>query len=405
MLKFRSVAAAMSAVALLAAGCGDGDDAGEGGDTDKPFTVLMVADFTGPGKAYGDQFLLGAQAAVDYINEEKGGIQGREVVIKTESNNFDAAQAASVLTKYLSSNDKPDFTFAGGGDAEVGATFPILQRSGVLGWAGNDSGGLLQNGGANDLNLQFSTQASTVPVVEKVAEWIKEQGVTNVGILQAENDYASQETEYAQEAFAAAGLTETVVTFSQDSVDLSPQVQELQDSGAEVVFFEGLTQNFGYAIKARTKLGWTAPWIVDLAASSLDLTTVGTPEDLTEVYEINFRPSVAGADVPGVDLLKKYAADHADIATIDAVPIHIAGLAWDGILMVANAAEQADSTEAADIAKALEDFGEGASDPNYLNYAEISYTSDEHVPVTASPDDYPITPVGPIKDGQVQPAS
>jgi branched-chain amino acid transport system substrate-binding protein len=401
--KFRSAVAALVAVTFLAAGCGDDGDSAEG-DSSKPFTVLMVADFTGPGKAYGDQFLLGAQAAADYINEEKGGIEGREVVIKTESDNFDATQAASVLTKYLSSNDPPDLTFAGGGDAEVGATFPILQRNGLLGWAGNDSGGLLQNGGAKDLDLQFSTQAPTIPVTEKVAEWIKEQGFTKVGILQAENDYAGQETEYAEKAFADAGLTDTVVTFSQDSVDLTPQVQQLQDSGAEVVFFEGLTQNFGYAIKARTKLGWTAPWIVDLAASSLDLTTVATPEDLVDVSEINFRPSVAGADVPGLDVMRKYAADHTDIAPLDAVPVHIAGLAWDGVLMVANAAEQAGSTKAEDIAKALEDFGDGATDPNYLNYADISYTAEDHTPVNASPDDYPITPVGPIKGGQVQTA-
>ena len=30
--------------------------------------------------------------------------------------------------------------------------------------------------------------------------------------------------------------------------------------------------------------------------------------------------------------------------------------------------------------------------------------AEDHTPVNASPDDYPITPVGPIKDGQVQTA-
>src|SRR5262249_36625091 len=159
------------------------------------------------------------------------------------------------------------------------------------------------------------------------------------------------------------------------------------------VFFEGLTQNFGYAIKARTKLGWTAPWIVDLAASSLDLTTVATPEDLVDVSEINFRPSVAGADVPGLEAMRKYAPNHTDIPPLDAVQVHIAGLAWDGVLMVALAAEQAGSTSAEDIAKALEDFGDGATNENYLNYADISYTEEDHTPVNASPDDYPITPV------------
>lgn len=394
-------------VTLLAAGCGS-DDSGSGsgsgdGDSAKPFTVLMVADFTGPGKAYGDQFLLGVQAAADYLNDTRDGIEGREVVVKTESNNFDATQAASVLNKYLSSQDPPDLTFAGGGDAEVAATFPILQRKGLLGWAGNDAGGLLQNGGAKEYSLQFSTQASTVPVTQKVAAWAKGEGFTHVGILQAENDYASKETEYAEQAFSDAGLEDTVVTFSQDAVDLSSQVQQLQDSGADVVFFEGLTQNMGYAIKARAKLGWDAPWIADLAASSLDITTIGTPEELKEVYAINFRPSVAGADVPGLDLMKKYAADHTDIAALDKVPAHIAGLGWDGVLMVANAAEQAGSTSAEDIASALEDFGDGASDENYINYATISYTDEEHIPQTATGDDYPIGPIGPISGGQVQP--
>jgi branched-chain amino acid transport system substrate-binding protein len=387
--------------AIVLAGCGgsssspssSGNKSGASNDK-KPFTVLMVADFTGPGKAYGAQFQLGAQAAADFLNST-GGILGRQVVVKTVSDNFDATQAVSGLLKYLSSNPKPDLTFAGGGDAETSSMFPILDRNKLLGYSGQYGSGKLWP-------LAFSTQATTVPVTEHIAQWAKEKGFTKVGIMAVDNAYSHPFATNEQAALKAQGITDSTVFVPATAIDVTSQVSELQSKGVQAVVYSGLTQNMGYAIKARTKLGFNVPWMADLAASSLDLTTIGTPAQLKDVFEINFRPSVSTANVPGLAVMEKYAANHSDIATIGAVPVHIAGLAWDGVLMTARAAEQAKSTNAADIAHALENFGAGATDPNYINYANISYTSDKHQPVKASPDDYPITPIGPIKNGQVQ---
>jgi ABC-type branched-subunit amino acid transport system substrate-binding protein len=412
MTKFRSAACGLLAIALLATGCsssGSGKatasgagNSGSSAASGTPFTVLMDADFTGPAKAYGVQFQLGAQAAADYINATRGGIDGHKVVIKTESSNGDPSQATSVLTKYLSSNPAPNLTWMGTSDLETAALIPLVQRKGLLGIGGQDGGGLLQNGGGKTYPLEFTSQASTVPVVENVAKWATTNGYKKIGILAADNDYSTAETAQAKTAFASAGLTDTVVNFATDAVDLSSQVAQLQSAGVDAVYFEGLTQNMGYAIKARTKLSFDVPWMADLAASSLDITTIGTPADLKGVSEIQFRPSVVNANVPGLAVMEKYAATHTSIAVLDKVPAHIAGLAWDAVLVVANAAAQAKSIDPTAIAKALESLGAGASDPDYINYAKISYTDSDHTPVTASAADYPIVPIGPISGGQVQ---
>src|SRR6202167_1457353 len=419
MFKYKQVLTlvVMAATAVTAAACSSGGSSASTGSTasagsstsaasSTPFTILMDADFTGPGKSYGDQFQLGVQAAADYINQTRGGILGHKIAVKTVSDNFDATQAVSALIKYLSSNPAPDLTFAGTGDTETAALFPILQRKGLLGWSGNDGGGLLGNGGAQKLSLQFSSQASTVPVTQKVVQWMQQQHFSHVGILQEDNAYSAAETADAEKAIAAAGMTDTVVTFSTTALNLSAQVQELQHAGSNVVFFEGLTQPFGYGIQAaRTSLGWNVPWIVDLSASSLDLTTVATAAQLKNVYEIDFRPNVAGVNLPGLTLLRQYAASLTSIGTLSAVPVDIAALGWDGVLMMANAAEQAKSIGATAIAQALDNFGSGANDPDYLDYAKISFAANDHTPVSATPNDYPIVKAGPIKNAQVQPSS
>jgi ABC-type branched-subunit amino acid transport system substrate-binding protein len=406
MVRFKQILLlAVVATTVTTAACGSSGGSSASDSRSKPFTILMDADFTGPGKAYGDQFQLGVQAAADYINQTRGGILGHKIVVKTVSDNFDATQAVSVLIKYLSSNPAPDLTFAGTGDTETAALFPILQRKGLLGWSGNDGGGLLENGGAQKLSLQFSTQASTVPVTQKVVQWMQQQHYSHVGILQEDNAYSAAETADAEKAISAAGMTDTVVSFSTSALSLASQVQELKSAGCDVVFFEGLTQPFGYAIQAaQTNLGWNVPWIVDLSASSLDLTSVAKPAQLKDVWEINFRPNVAGVNLPGLALFKKYAASLTSMGTLNAVPADIVSLAWDGVLMVANAAEQAKSIEATAIAKALDNFGAGASDPDYLDYAQISFSTSDHTPVSATPNDYPIVKAGPISGGQVQPA-
>jgi branched-chain amino acid transport system substrate-binding protein len=400
-------AVAVLAVGATAIGCGsdDSQSASTGGGDSKPFVFLCMSDTTGPAKVYGDQQKLSCNAAVDHVNAN-GGVNGHQVKLTHVSTNGDPATGVAALQKFISQNGKPDLVWPGEGSSTVAAVLPSIKQQGLLSFSGSDAGGLLRD---NDYPFSFAAQATPEFPTQAAAKWFSENGIKKVGILEADIDYNKGETPFMEKALDAAGIQHTVVGFKREALDLTPQMDKLKSSGVDGIYFEGLGPTVGFSLDAREKLAWDVPWVGDLSASSLDLTTlVSSPSELKNTKLVVFRPNPASqAQLPGVVAYKKAGDAHADIAKTDKVPISSPIAVWDALLLVAGAAKQANSIEAKAIAGALEQLNdEAATNPLFTLYKEYRYSPEHHVVVSAKAEDYPVIDPGPVSAGHIQaPAS
>jgi len=398
-----AIGVAILAISATAIGCGGSDDSGTAaaGGQDEPFEFLCLSDTTGPAKIYGEQQELSCNAATDHVNAN-GGVNGHQIKLTHVSTNGDPATAVSALQKFISENGKPDLVWPGEGSSTVAAALPIIKREGILSFSGSDAGGLLVD---DEYPLSFAAQATPATPTQAAAKWFSDNGVKFVGILEADIDYNQGETPFMEKALDELGIRHTVVGFDRETLDLTPQMDKLKSSGVDGIFFEGLGPPVGFSLDARAKLDWDVPWVGDLSASSLDLTTlVSSPSALKDTKLVVFRPNPASqAELPGVVAYKKAGEAHADIAKTDKVPISSPIAVWDALLLVAGAAKQANSTEAEAVAGALENLNdETATNPLLTLYGEYRYSPDHHVVVGATAEDYPVIDPGPVSGGHIQ---
>jgi ABC-type branched-subunit amino acid transport system substrate-binding protein len=389
--------------ACVAAGWGSAASSDAASLKGKPFVWLSDTDTTGKGSIYGTQIYAVQQAVTAYVNKH-GGINGRKVVLVHVSDNSDATTAVSNITSYISAHGNPDLIWPGQESTIIAAVMPVAARAHVMTFAGNDGGGLLKAGASSNYPLAFAAQADTRPPTQAMAKFFKSKGVTSVGILEESYAYMQGETPDAVRALDAVGIKHTVAQFTPDQTDLTSQMGSLKNAGVQGIFFEGLGVASGYALKARNQLGWSAPIVGDLAASSLDLTTLVDTALLKNVKIVVFRPNNGSAKLPGVAMIKKWSKPYASTAVIDKVPISTPGAAWDALLLVQHAARQAGSTKPASIARALQKLGKKArSDKLYVLYGTYGYSANTHDVLTAGAADYPVINPGPVQGGQVQP--
>lgn len=404
--RLAALCVAVLTISATAVGCGGSEesDSGSGtaaGGAKEPFEFLCLSDTTGPAKVYGEQQELSCNAATDYVNAN-GGVNGNQVKLTHITTNGDPATAVATLQKYISENGKPDLVWPGEGSSTVAAALPIIKREGILSFSGSDAGGLLVD---NEYPLSFAAQATPAFPTQAAAKWFSENGIKKVGILEADIDYNKGETPFMEKALDALGIQHTVVGFKREALDLTPQMDKLKSSGVDGIYFEGLGPTVGFSLDARDKLAWDVPWVGDLSASSLDLTTlVSSPAELKNTKLVVFRPNPAAqAQLPGVVAYKQAGEAHADIAATDKVPISSPIAVWDALLLVAGAAKQANSIEAEKIAGALETLNdEAATNPNFTLYKEYRYSPEHHTVQSATPEDYPVIDPGPVSGGHIQ---
>jgi ABC-type branched-subunit amino acid transport system substrate-binding protein len=408
MFKLRSVivAAMVVAGAVLLAACGSSSSSsssssgGTNTSSGSPFVDLVSVDQTGPTKVYGLPELAAIQAAAKVINE-KGGILGHKVVVKSINDNGNPQTGTSELIKYLSSNPKPNNFYPGAESTLEGALIPVAARHGLLMCAKGDGEELFGPGKVKGYPLGFSVQGTVPPLNEAIAEFFKKKGIKKVGILAGEYAYAEGEIPIITKALDKQGIQHTVVKASLTATSLTPQVDQLKSNGAEAIYAALVGASSGYAFAARAQLGWDVPLVGEGSFSGTDLTKTVPAAQLKNAYITLYPDAVTTTNVPGIATMK-------EVMGVDAlekfgVPIDVLGDGWDTLVVCKDGAEKAKSIEPEKIAKALESSGE-FTDPLMTEYKSVKYSPEDHENFAPKPSDFPIVPVGPFKAGQVTPA-
>jgi ABC-type branched-subunit amino acid transport system substrate-binding protein len=360
------------------------------------FRVLWIGDLTGADSAYGIQEHVGITASAKFLNS-KGGIDGHKIAITTINSNSDPQSAVSSLISYLSSHSKPNFVFAGTESDSTIAMIPILSKDKILA-SGSDDGDICATNAQKNCSAFFTENAPTSDLALGGAAYLAKLGVKSIGILEEEDGFSQSETAPMTKALAKVGITATTVSVSATATSVTPEMQQLQTDGVGAVYVEALGATAGYAATARATLNWNAPLLFDFGASAGDLTTIAPVADLANSDEQVFLPIDPSSKLPEIKVLQS-AVNKA--GGFNGSSIYVACYGWDTLQQVAVAAKAAKSIVTAKIVNKLEHVI--IKSPYLMGTLAIRYTPGDHENRNATAADFPVVPVGPYVNGQVQP--
>ena len=258
------LAAALCAGAL--AGCGansNSADAATSGAEDT-VTLAVVSPVTGDSAEYGIHFNVGAQMAADKINEA-GGINGKQVVLKSFDSKNDAKEAAEVAR--LICQDKTILATIGDFSSTCCmATAPIYEENKTV--QISPSAGLIDFPRVGPYNF------STTGVQENDGGFLmnrvinEKMGAKSVAIVYTNNDYGLNMLSFMTQEAEADGvvITDTEAIASGEK-DFTAIVSKMRQTEPEAVAIMGSYNEVANCVKQIRQVGWDVP--VAISGSAL----------------------------------------------------------------------------------------------------------------------------------------
>ena len=258
------LAAALCAGAL--AGCGANSNSANAATSGAQDTVTLavVSPVTGDSAEYGIHFNVGAQMAADKINEA-GGINGKQVVLKSFDSKNDAKEAAEVAR--LICQDKTILATIGDFSSTCCmATAPIYEENKTV--QISPSAGLIDFPRVGPYNF------STTGVQENDGGFLmnrvinEKMGAKSVAIVYTNNDYGLNMLSYMTQEAEADGvvITDTEAVASGEK-DFTAIVSKMRQTEPEAVAIMGSYNEVANCVKQIRQVGWDVP--VAISGSAL----------------------------------------------------------------------------------------------------------------------------------------
>ena len=260
---------ALLAAALCAgtlAGCGANSNSANAAASgaEDTVTLAVVSPVTGDSAEYGIHFNVGAQMAADKINEA-GGINGKQVVLKSFDSKNDAKEAAEVAR--LICQDKTILATIGDFSSTCCmATAPIYEENKTV--QISPSAGLIDFPRVGPYNF------STTGVQENDGGFLmnrvinEKMGAKSVAIVYTNNDYGLNMLSYMTQEAEADGvvITDTEAIASGEK-DFTAIVSKMRQTEPEAVAIVGSYNEVANCVKQIRQVGWDVP--VAISGSAL----------------------------------------------------------------------------------------------------------------------------------------
>ena len=258
------LAAALCAGAL--AGCGANSNSANAATSgaEDTVTLAVVSPVTGDSAEYGIHFNVGAQMAADKITEA-GGINGKQVVLKSFDSKNDAKEAAEVAR--LICQDKTILATIGDFSSTCCmATAPIYEENKTV--QISPSAGLIDFPRVGPYNF------STTGVQENDGGFLmnrvinEKMGAKSVAIVYTNNDYGLNMLSYMTQEAEADGvvITDTEAIASGEK-DFTAIVSKMRQTEPEAVAIMGSYNEVANCVKQIRQVGWDVP--VAISGSAL----------------------------------------------------------------------------------------------------------------------------------------
>jgi ABC-type branched-subunit amino acid transport system substrate-binding protein len=248
------------------------------GVTDTEIVLGQHAPLSGGLGAVYAQVPSAQQAYYRYVNEEKGGVCGRKIVLKVEDDAGDPARALEV-TRKLVEQDKVFAMVGSLGDVNHGAVWDYLNENGVP--------DLFIIAGAH----RFSSDPEGHPwTVQMIPDYLVEGSFYGRYISQEWPDkkvavlYENDDTGRDGLAGVRRGLDPSknqIVSeqpYEATAVDIRPQLIAMKDAGAEVVVLYSTIGFTAQAIKGADRMGWKPQFIAGYVNSDAILFQFVSPK-------------------------------------------------------------------------------------------------------------------------------
>lgn len=274
------LAAVLCAGAL--AGCGansNSANAATSGAQDT-FTLAVVSPVTGDSAEYGIHFNVGAQMAADKINEA-GGINGKQVVLKSFDSKNDAKEAAEVAR--LICQDKTILATIGDFSSTCCmATAPIYEENKTV--QISPSAGLIDFPRVGPYNF------ATTGVQENDGGFLmnrvinEKMGAKSVAIVYTNNDYGLNMLSYMTQEAEADGvvITDTEAVASGEK-DFTAIVSKMRQTEPEAVAIVGSYNEVANCVKQIRQVGWDVPVAISGSALTDQLVEL-LGDDVNDIY-------------------------------------------------------------------------------------------------------------------------
>ena len=274
------LAAALCAGAL--AGCGANSNSANAATSgaEDTVTLAVVSPVTGDSAEYGIHFTVGAQMAADKINEA-GGINGKQVVLKSFDSKNDAKEAAEVAR--LICQDKTILATIGDFSSTCCmATAHIYEENKTV--QISPSAGLIDFPRVGPYNF------ATTGVQENDGGFLmnrvinEKMGAKSVAIVYTNNDYGLNMLSYMTQEAEADGvvITDTEAVASGEK-DFTAIVSKMRQTEPEAVAIVGSYNEVANCVKQIRQVGWDVPVAISGSALTDQLVEL-LGDDVNDIY-------------------------------------------------------------------------------------------------------------------------
>jgi branched-chain amino acid transport system substrate-binding protein len=390
---------AIAAIALLAlslAACSTQTAAPTASDND-PFNFVYVGGVTGALSSIATVEVVALKGAVEQLND-KGGILGKKVVMEVLDTKSDPTEAVSVLQKRLASGDKPELIRAGLGTNDALALIPLATRAGIATYTSSASP-LLDDPETYPLNTGLSAPFSRQ--LGLIKTYSDDQKYKKVAVLASEDAAGDSAVAAIEDNFKGSSATLDIQRYNGADIDLSVAYQRAVAGDPDLIYSNCIGAPCTRIVAAResVKNGTDVPMIGDISmAGSGGGVAANVPA--TSIENLHILIWDAMVKRPESEQTSEFKAFYKAVSA-EGPPSSVSapGIAYDGLMMYAAAAEYAKSTDSKKMVKAIKDIKWEAGAFSSYGNAVLDFTEESQFPVL--PDDaFVIVQVAPLDEGQ-----
>ncbi|MCU1482200.1 MAG: branched-chain amino acid transporter substrate-binding protein [Subtercola sp.] len=360
----------MSAVliSVLVTSCsGSGGSSGTATGGSCQVNTLLVANMTGAQSDNGKAAVIAASAAVKSVNDG-GGVNGCQLVLTTKDDGSDYTKTLPLVQSAMGSQT---YSMVSVNDYGTASVVPYLTRQKVLSISSNGTAALADS----TVNpYYFDTVPPSSTVSKYVTQYAISQGAKKLAVV-TDNSTLGTDAIAADKATAEAGGASLVASVQVDAttINMTPAVQSLSNSGADAVIIDLYGQPAGYFVRDLKASGWNVTRYGTSSLFATNLDSLLPVSDYEGIVAVGPTPGTAPA-LYGVSAMQtQIKADGGDATT------SVTGLAqnYADIILFAWAANGAHSTDSAAVAKYLEEHGTDKV-PNDTIAETTGYTASNH---------------------------
>ncbi len=318
--------------------------------------IGIAGPMTGSGAQYGELFKMGAETAAFEVNE-KGGVLGQKLVIRTYDDKNNPTEAANVAQKISTEKDIIGVI----GHFTTSATYaamPTYQKNGIPLLVISATDPALTKQGYTFLFRICITQEIDAAAS---AEWIvKKMGKKRIGTIYVNTDYGKAHfSNFSKTATALGGEIVVEERYQPGAVDFSPMLIKIKNANVDVLELGTYYNDAALIAKQAKNLGLTVPLVASGAALAPALIELGG--DAVEGMYLNQLPTGPKSEQASATFKKVF--------KMDQVPAPQFTLAsYDAVHFIVEAVKRGGSTARDSIRKTLSTFKDFPTTSGYATF-------------------------------------